>query len=100
MAAKPIEQWDSESVVYEHNDIETEHDGNLDTREGYVATPQGFVRVYSTWWPDGTKHTRLTLIYGGRQYERSISNYYQPRYLVTLAKKFAADIAELEAHAP
>ena len=55
--------------------------------DGYVATPNGHVNVYSQ-----TGHTTLHFIHAGVWYTRTFDRRYQPRALVTLADKFAKEI--------
>lgn len=58
---------------------------------GFAATPHGYIRVYSS--PRGT---HLTMLHNGRAHERWISRQYQPTYLITLARRFAEDVAAQE----
>lgn len=62
---------------------------------GYVATLQGYVIVHSIrCHKKGNGNTILELIYGGRLHTRYEDKFYLPRPLVTVAKKFAVEIAE------
>lgn len=68
------------------------HGGQTSVQEGFVNTIHGYVAVYSVWYADGTRFTRLDFIHGGKMHYRNINDYYLSRYLVTLAKRFAADV--------
>lgn len=57
---------------------------------GYIYTPHGIVAVL---WSE-PRGTLLRLVHNGLVYERQWRRQFQPRYLVTLAKRFAADIVD------
>lgn len=72
--------------------------------QGTVATPQGFVKVYSQGLQYGgptpllpatgaVQYTRLSIILGGREKQRVIDEAYSERRLATLAKEFAVEAA-------
>lgn len=62
--------------------------------QGYVATEYGYVLVNSIqWYGDDIQRTDLRIIYNSRLHTRHIDKYYWPLTLVTLAKRFAADVA-------
>lgn len=59
---------------------------------GHVLTPNGIVNVNSnTYHKNG--FTSIHLMHKGKCYLRSFERYYTPRGLVTLAARFAAEIA-------
>lgn len=64
--------------------------------DGYVETADGIVAVvYSE--PVRSKNFHATLlrfVYGGRVHDRSFKAQYQPRYLVTLAKRFSSEVSQ------
>lgn len=97
------EQWDNEYVVANENTLTLERyklwGGEAVEVVGLVATPHGYVSVRSEWLPKikNGKTTFLRFALDGILYERVIKDCYQPRYLVTLAKRFAQEIAG-EAH--
>lgn len=99
MANKP-EQWDadyaiprSDSTSSDSTSIKTEYHASNVHQEGYVTTPHGYVYVGGRAWLNSDKSTRLEFIHDGRLHIRQIREIYQPRHLVTLAKRFAAEIA-------
>lgn len=85
-----VEQQDRECAVYTWHTIKPEESSFSTGYNGYAATPYGFVRVQSHRWHDGEELTWLLFIYNECMYERRIEAFYLPRYLVTLAKRFAA----------
>lgn len=82
--------------------ISSEYDGDYISHEGYITTRHGYVIVWSRPMASGPPramgdaNTRLEFIHGGRLYVRYFGDIFQPRYLVTLARQFAADIAAKE----
>lgn len=92
------EQWDRDYAfsTLEGNDINTRFVGDELLHEGYVTTRYGYVYVWARTWNGYEKTTRLQFIRSGRQYSRYIADIYQPRYLVTLARRFAAEIVGQE----
>lgn len=94
MAAEPYDGL--YQIPYQHT-VKTNgyavRDGTRWESTGYVQTYHGSVEVYSVWHPDNSQFTRLDFIYDGLMHYRNIDAYYQPRYLVTLARRFAAEIA-------
>lgn len=91
---------DSIGAIYAINRIETDSSGSGYTHYGFAATPDGFVHVQSMEWETGQAFTRLIFIHRGRQFERDYDEAYQPRYLVTLAKRFAAEVTTQHNAAP
>lgn len=92
---KNREHWDGSEYVYERGDIETKFFGDSGLeRSGYVATINGYVYVWAARWNDGRTASRLEFIHGGRKWRREYEEIFMPRTLVTLAKEFAAEIAE------
>lgn len=96
------EYTDRESAVYPGASIKEEsHEtdagkGWYSQANGRVATPHGFVMVHSSQYirPNGTKRadSYLEFIHKGRSYVRFFhGRAYSGRYLVTLAKRFAAE---------
>ncbi len=61
--------------------------------EGNVLTPDGIVWVHSNTYSD-TGHTTMHFIDRGRLHIRSFDKYRKPRCLVTLAARFAKEIAK------
>jgi hypothetical protein len=71
---------------------DTEH---WQVSEGEAATEHGYLLVESTRHiASGQSHTRLRMIYKGAKYEYRNNKFYQPRYLVTLAKRFAEEVVK------
>lgn len=73
--------------------VRTHSDGDeYISHSGAVATPHGYVTVYA----DNSRLpcAGLDFIWRGRNYHRSWRRYWRPRQLVTLAKRFAKDIAQ------
>lgn len=66
-------------------------DNHAGWRDGVVATPQGFVTVYSQW--GANPHSRIDFIYKGRLLMRNRNRCYSPRGLAMLAKRFAKEVA-------
>ncbi len=92
--AKNWDYHDGSNVVYQCTRTKTETwDGNIE-HSGYAWTVNGLVEVYSRMWPDRTGHSYLELIYNQRRWRRDFSEFFQPRTLTTLAKEFAAEIAQ------
>ena len=65
---------------------------------GYVETPQGFCRAYSSLYlgQNGYKHVNscLEMIKDGRVHYRRFTKEYTARGLVTKAKQFAKELYE------
>lgn len=81
-----------ESAVYTGSSRIMNMDG---WHTGPVYTQHGIVHVYTQGDERHSKHTRLDIVWNGRTHSRSISGVrYTPRGLVTLAKRFAAEVAE------
>lgn len=61
-----------------------------------VNTVHGIVSVDSWRYKTDTKYnsTLMEFIHNGMVHLRRINATYQPRYLVTLARRFAAEVAE------
>lgn len=57
--------------------------------KGRIFTPHGIVELYSQ-----LDHTALFIVVNGRCHRRSWPCGFQPRMLVTLAKRFAEDKVE------
>lgn len=59
---------------------------------GHVATPYGYVIVSA----DASKlpYTALSFIWQDRVYHRSYKKYFRSTHIITLAKRFAVDIAQ------
>jgi hypothetical protein len=57
---------------------------------GVVFTRQGIVATYRQQNDD---HTLLHFIWQGKWYTRNIPAYYSDRYTITLARRFAEEIA-------
>ena len=73
--------------------------GWMRTTEGTVRTPDGIVEVYGHLYerPDGSvvEHTTLDLARDGRCFSRRWDGQtYSNRYLITLAVRFARDVAQ------
>jgi hypothetical protein len=63
--------------------------------EGVVPTRHGFVSVYAQGDAQYSHHTRLDFIWAGRWYQRNFcGKRYSHRGLVTVAVRFAKEIAE------
>lgn len=94
---------DRTSVVYDHNNLTTEVDdgdhGTHHQTKGCVRTQDGIVEVYASAYRVKARgwsyrHLGLTMVHGGRQVERRINGrIYSERFIVTLAKRFADDVA-------
>lgn len=97
---KEIEQWDRSGYVFYRSSFrEEQYDSGAWTIYGGVETEHGYVSVQSGGWPKnlgGREFTGMDIIMDGRRHERNITKSYKPRYLVTLARRFAAEIAEKE----
>lgn len=93
----PAEPYDGVyQIPYQHtikSHYAQMHDGSRLESKGHVETYYGYVQVYSVWHPDDKRFTRLDFIRDGEMHYRNIDAYYSPRYLVTLARRFAAEIA-------
>jgi len=78
--------------VYTGGPIKTtkSHDGRELYYHGYVTTLHGYVEVRGSTLNRG--YTRMWFINDGWQYMRTWWRPYQPRYMVTLAKRFADDV--------
>lgn len=59
--------------------------------KGYVITFHGIVNVYSQTDPD---YTRLSFAHGGFMHAKTMHKSHSARYLVTLADRFAAEVAK------
>ena len=70
------------------------------TVSGWVSFPQGIARVSSHHFhrlePDGINNqgSWIEVIKAGRSHIRRFDKFYRPRYLVTLAKRFAKELFE------
>lgn len=84
--------WTESYDTTERSSIVTKLDGRL--HEGYVMTADGTVIVTSRWWLDGNAQTELEMIHNQRLWVRLFDRQFQPRYLVTLCKQFAGDVAQ------
>jgi hypothetical protein len=62
--------------------------------EGSVLTPHGIVTGYAQGSDTESHHTSLSVIVNGRMYTRSWPKRYSARGIVTLAARFAAEMAE------
>ena len=61
--------------------------------DGWVETPQGFVRAYSSFFGNKYQSSYLEIIKkNGRTYSRRFDKEYTARGLVTKAKQFAKNI--------
>ncbi len=69
-------------------DIEWEDGRNY--AKGQVATPHGFVLVYSE--KGERSYTCLRFIWNGIEYYRGFAKSYSQPYLVTLARRYAEEI--------
>ena len=76
-----------QDVRYVGADIETLSCADGCYYKGIVYTHYGIVRVYSQ-----KDWTRLDMILEGVHYTNERGLFHQPRYLVTLANRFAFDI--------
>lgn len=61
---------------------------------GWVATPHGFVGVFSRRKANGDEATQMKVITGGKQHTRVWEKVYSKKYLHILAKRFAQEMAE------
>lgn len=91
MASKP-ETYDGIHAVPMTHTVTLEVLGQTMACRGMVNTMYGYVDVSSIRWADGQEFTRLDFIHDGNMYYRNIEAFYQPRYLVTLARHFARDV--------
>jgi hypothetical protein len=82
---------ESDDIRWLEHDIVTEWGGEL--HHGYVMTVDGIVIVRSVMWGDGDGYTELQMIHDQLRWERRYDRQFKPRYLVTLAKRFARDVA-------
>jgi hypothetical protein len=57
-----------------------------------VFTKQGIVAVYRQ--PEDPPHTRLHFVCQGKWYSRDIDGFYSDRRTITLARRFAEEIAQ------
>lgn len=87
-AHHPLTRTDS-SGLHDHQD----RSGNLYCIRGHVGTPHGYVAVYYYIWTD-KQMLELKIIRDGICYERNYVNAYERRTIVTLANRFAREIAE------
>ena len=60
--------------------------------QGDLSTPNGYVNMYAQGDDRFSHVTRITCIWKGRQYERQWQHRYSRQYMVTLAKRFVAEI--------
>ena len=82
------------------NDVTTMYDASLWIDQfgsgdkiyyrGVVFTPQGIVAIYRQYDED---YTKLHFCWEGRWYTRNIAAAYSDRYTITLARRFAEEIA-------
>ena len=68
--------------------IRSESSGTGKWLSGVVRTRHGFVSIYSD-----ESATNLSIIMGGCEFNRVYRRGYRPRAIVTLASKFAEEIA-------
>lgn len=63
--------------------------------DGDVVTKNGIVGVYSQGFnPSHIKSTRLEIVFNGVVHVRIICNSYSQKHLVTLANRFAEEVAK------
>ena len=60
--------------------------------DGLVATPYGYVRVWSTYFQGACRVSNLYMIKEGREYSRRFEKEFTRRGLVTKAKQFAKEL--------
>lgn len=72
-------QWDFTSADYDSGTIKTDH---------------GIVRAYAHGDDDKSGYTQLRIVKDGEGYERRWGKRYSRRFMVTLARRFAADLFE------
>lgn len=60
--------------------------------QGTLSTPHGYVKMYAQGDERFSHVTRVTFIWYSHQYERKWNHRYSRRYMVTLAKRFVAEI--------
>lgn len=78
------------SQIEMHNHIGRE---DVFYNNGHVRTLYGIVITYSE-SQRGKGFTDFDFIYNGKLHNRVIYQYFKPRYIVTLARRFATDIVE------
>lgn len=67
-----------------------------DWRAGDAVTPHGLVGIYTQGRRSGRDpHTRLDIVVGGRLHIASWGRTFADRFLLTLAKRFAASVSAL-----
>lgn len=83
-----VQSWHS----YVSEDFRGATERGYHSHNGHVATPYGYVTVYS----DNSKFpcTGLYFIWQGRVHHRAYKRYFRPRRIITLAKQFASEIAQ------
>lgn len=94
--------YDRRSAVYETSALDSKFEitaeGSWQQVAGYVRTVDGIVSVWqSAYFATGRgwsyRNATLGVVHGGQQHERRIEGkLYSERFLVTLAKRFAADV--------
>lgn len=84
-----VQSW--HSYVSERTDKNYDGDKYVQ-HNGHVATPYGYVTIYA----DSSKFpcTGLYFIWQGRVHHRAYRRYFRPSYIITLAKQFAAELAQ------
>lgn len=75
----PYSHWESNTQEYGYD-------------QGNLSTPHGYVKMYAQGDERFSHVTRLTFIWRGYQYERQWQHRYSRQYMVTLAKRFVAEI--------
>ena len=66
--------------------------GKYDYDKGVLTTLHGYIKMYAQGDKRFRNLTRLTFIWNGRQHERQWQHRYSRQYMVTLAKRFVAEI--------
>ena len=61
--------------------------------EGSVITAHGIVYVYSQGGATEVPSTNLQIVWGGRLYSRTMKRRYTQRGLVTVANRYAKEVA-------
>lgn len=87
-------QYDKSRKAYGNSLISGSNNDRDYWWEGYVTTEQGIVLVLSIRYGfRGKQQTQLKTVANGKLVTRYMDVMYWPRTLVTLAKRFAAEVA-------
>lgn len=80
---------------YLHLVDRTSPEGDIYAR-GYALTKWGIVGIYTQLGSKSSSddYTRFFFVHADKEYTRSVNRYFSERYLLTMAGRFAREIAE------